>query len=53
MQDVITCARAMTAEAIAPIFLTSAVTGQGLRELRLFFNLAPQRQPWAARQVLF
>lgn len=51
MQDVITCARAMTAEALAPIFLTSAVTGQGLEHLRLFFNLAPQRQPWAARQA--
>ena len=50
-QDVITCARAITSEALAPIFLTSAVTGQGLDLLRLFINLASQRHPWAARQA--
>ena len=49
-QDVITCARGIS-EALAPIFLTSAVTGQGLDLLRLFINLAPQRQQWAARQA--
>lgn len=51
MQDVITCARAITSEALAPIFLTSAVTGQGLELLRLFINLSSQRHPWAARQA--
>lgn len=51
MQDVITCARAIASEALAPIFLTSAVTGKGLPLLRLFLNIAPQRQQWAARQA--
>jgi GTPase len=49
VQDVITCAKAITSEALAPIFLTSSVTGQGLELLRLFINLAPQRHKWAAR----
>jgi GTPase len=49
VQDVITCAKAITSEALAPIFLTSSVTGQGLELLRLFINLAPQRHQWAAR----
>ena len=51
VQDVITCARALSSEALAPIFLTSAVTGKGLPLLRLFLNIAPQRQQWAARQA--
>ena len=50
MQDVIACARSIAGEALAPIFLTSAVTGRGLALLRLFLNIVPQRQPWAARQ---
>lgn len=51
MQDVVTCARAITSESLAPIFLTSAVTGQGLDLLRLFINLTPQRQRWAERRA--
>jgi GTPase len=51
VQDVIACARSIASEALAPIFLTSAVTGRGLPLLRLFLNIAPQRQPWAARQA--
>ena len=46
-----TCARAITSESLAPIFLTSAVTGQGLDLLRLFINLTPQRQRWAERRA--
>jgi GTPase len=49
LQDVITCAKAITSEALAPIFLTSSVSGQGLELLRLFINLAPQRHQWAAK----
>lgn len=46
MQDVLTCALSITSEALAPIFLTSAVTGLGLDLLRLFVDLAPLRRRW-------
>lgn len=46
VQDVLTCALSITSESIAPIFLTSAVTGRGLALLRLFFDLAPLRRRW-------
>ncbi|KAI7839256.1 hypothetical protein COHA_006954 [Chlorella ohadii] len=45
--DVLTCARHMHADSLAPIFLTSSVTGQGLDLIRLFYNLLPQRHNWA------
>lgn len=41
--DVALCARSLHADSLAPIFLTSAVTGQGLDLVRLFVNLMPQR----------
>ena len=44
--DVLTCARHMHADSLAPIFLTSSVTGQGLDLIRLFYNLLPQRTNW-------
>ncbi|PSC69725.1 GTP-binding 1 [Micractinium conductrix] len=47
--DVLTCARHMHADALAPIFLTSSVTGQGLDLVRLFYNLLPQRHNWHER----
>lgn len=47
--DVITCARHMHADALAPIFLTSSVSGEGLDLVRLFYNLLPQRVDWAER----
>ncbi len=40
--DVITAARHMQNEALAPIILTSSVSGQGLQLVRLMFNLLPQ-----------
>lgn len=46
--DVLTCARHMHADSLAPIFLTSSVTGQGLDLIRLFYNLLPQRHNWCA-----
>lgn len=48
-EDVLLCARNMNADSLAPIFLTSAVTGAGLELIRLFTALIPQRQRWAAR----
>jgi GTPase len=47
--DVVTCARHMHSDALAPIFLTSCVTGEGLDLVRLFYNLLPQRVDWAER----
>lgn len=47
VDDVLTCARHMHADSLAPIFLTSSVTGQGLDLIRLFYNLLPQRHNWA------
>ncbi len=35
---------------IAPIFLVSNVTGEGLNLLRRFLNMLPQRMNWAERQ---
>ena len=34
---------------LAPVLLTSAVTGDGLGLVRLFYNLLPPRQRWAER----
>ena len=44
--DVLTCARHMHTDSLAPVFLTSSVTGSGLELVRLFYNLLPQRQRW-------
>ena len=44
--DVITCARHMHTDSLAPIFLTSSVTGHGLDLVRSFYNLLPQRHRW-------
>lgn len=44
--DVLTCVRHMHTDSLAPIFLTSSVTGQGLDLIRLFYNLLPQRHNW-------
>ena len=51
--DVITCARHMHTDSLAPIFLTSSVTGQGLDLIRTFYNLLPQRHKWWACLMLF
>lgn len=48
-EDVLTCARLIHTDSLAPVFLTSSVTGDGLELVRLFFNLLPQRQRWADR----
>lgn len=50
LDDVLLCARNMNTDSLAPIVLTSAVTGMGLDLVRMFFNLIPQRQKWAERQ---
>ncbi|MEW5298295.1 MAG: hypothetical protein WDW36_001435 [Sanguina aurantia] len=50
VDDVLLCARNMNADALAPIFLTSAVTGKGLELIRLFYNLLPQRHRWIDKQ---
>ncbi|KAL4858377.1 GTP-binding protein 1 [Chlorella vulgaris] len=47
--DVLTCARHMHVDSLAPIFLTSSVTGVGLDLIRLFYNLLPQRHNWFER----
>eukprot|EP01024_Parvocaulis_polyphysoides_P029739 TRINITY_DN2693_c1_g1_i1.p1 TRINITY_DN2693_c1_g1~~TRINITY_DN2693_c1_g1_i1.p1 ORF type:complete len:266 (+),score=33.22 TRINITY_DN2693_c1_g1_i1:120-800(+) len=39
----------MSAESLAPIFLTSAVTGRGLDLVRIFYSLLPQRQQWSEK----
>ena len=44
--DVLTCARHMHTDSLAPVFLTSSVTGQGLDLVRMFYNLLPQRVKW-------
>jgi GTPase len=47
--DVLTCARHMHTDSLAPVFLTSSVTGQGLNLVRMFYNLLPQRVKWHDR----
>ncbi|GLC37287.1 hypothetical protein PLESTM_000564700 [Pleodorina starrii] len=49
-EDVLLCARNMNTDSLAPIFLTSAVTGKGLDLVRLFYNLLPQRHRWVDKQ---
>ena len=46
-EDCLTCARHIHTDSLAPVFLTSSVTGDGLELVRLFYNLLPQRQRWA------
>lgn len=43
--DALTCAKNIQSASLAPIFLTSAVTGRGLDLLRCFLNLLPQVEP--------
>lgn len=49
ISDVLLCARNIHADSLAPIFMTSAVTGEGLDLIRAFYNLLPQRQKWAEK----
>ena len=44
-----TCSRHIHTDSLAPVFLTSSVTGDGLELVKLFFNLLPQRHKWADR----
>lgn len=48
--DVFAAAYNISADALAPIFLVSSVTGEGLDRLRLFLNLLPQRTEWGSKQ---
>jgi GTPase len=50
VDDCLLASRLMAGEALAPIFLTSSVTGSGLDLVRLFYSLLPQRQRWADRR---
>lgn len=50
LDDVFLCARNMNTDSLAPIFLTSSVTGKGLDLIRMFYNLLPQRQRWVEKQ---
>lgn len=49
--EVLTAARNITSDSLAPIFLTSAVTGKGLDLVRLFYSLLPQRHRWVEAQA--
>lgn len=49
-EDVLLCARNLHSDSLAPIFLTSAVTGEGLELVRMFYDLLPQRHRWGERQ---
>mmetsp|Transcript_34634 Transcript_34634/g.87650 ORF Transcript_34634/g.87650 Transcript_34634/m.87650 type:complete len:638 (-) Transcript_34634:745-2658(-) len=51
VDDVLLCARCMSTDALAPVFLTSSVTGKGLDLVRLFYNLLPQRTRWAEKRA--
>ncbi|KAF6266501.1 hypothetical protein COO60DRAFT_1632621 [Scenedesmus sp. NREL 46B-D3] len=48
--EVLTAARNITSDSLAPIFLTSAVTGKGLDLVRMFYSLLPQRHRWVEAQ---
>mmetsp|Transcript_6842 Transcript_6842/g.11648 ORF Transcript_6842/g.11648 Transcript_6842/m.11648 type:complete len:619 (-) Transcript_6842:561-2417(-) len=50
LDDVLLCARAMLTDSLAPVFLTSAVTGKGLDMVRALYNLLPQRQRWGEKK---
>lgn len=50
ISDVLLCAKNIHADSLAPIFLTSAVTGKGLDLVKLFFTLLPQRISWSEKQ---
>lgn len=47
--DLYTCIRHAADGYVAPIFLTSAVTGHGLDLVRAFFNLLPLRTEWGSK----
>eukprot|EP00002_Diphylleia_rotans_P005562 TRINITY_DN1472_c0_g2_i1.p1 TRINITY_DN1472_c0_g2~~TRINITY_DN1472_c0_g2_i1.p1 ORF type:complete len:514 (+),score=98.56 TRINITY_DN1472_c0_g2_i1:951-2492(+) len=49
--DVVTNAKAIINDRIAPIFQVSNVTGEGLDLLRMFLNLLPPRRDWIKRDV--
>lgn len=52
--DALAAARGMAshaADALAPVFLSSCVTGEGLDLLRLFVDLLPIRRDWAAEAL--
>jgi len=46
VDDTLTCARHMHTDSLAPIFLTSSVTGDGLDLIRLFYSVLPSRIKW-------
>ena len=48
-EDVVAAAKGLPGGGVAPIFLTSSVTGAGLELVRLMYNLLPQRHNWYER----
>jgi len=49
VDDTLTCARHMHTDSLAPIFLTSSVTGDGLDLIRLFYSVLPSRIKWSEK----
>jgi len=46
LDDAIVASKVMSCGRVAPVFMVSNVTGEGLDLLRLFLNLLPQRTRW-------
>jgi len=44
--DVLTCAKNIASDRVAPIFMMSSVTGHNMQLLRKFMNLLPVRRDW-------
>eukprot|EP00754_Rhynchopus_humris_P026995 Rhum_TRINITY_DN15056_c10_g1::Rhum_TRINITY_DN15056_c10_g1_i1::g.135364::m.135364 len=51
-EDVLICAKNISADRIAPIFHVSNVTGRSLDRVVQFLNLAPVRKDWGALSAL-
>ncbi|RMZ53490.1 hypothetical protein APUTEX25_003312 [Auxenochlorella protothecoides] len=51
MDDVITCAKHLHTSNLAPIFVTSCVSGAGLDLIRTFLDLLPQRHQWSTKRA--
>jgi len=47
--DIISCTKNLGSQRIAPIFLLSCVSGEGLDNFKKFLNLLPQRFDWESK----
>lgn len=50
ISDVLICVKTMHVDSLAPIFLTSSVTGKGLDLVKLFINLLQQKEHWKEKR---